>query len=50
MTHETLLFKFRLEELEKRGGSELKAFMKGAAMEFDRIGQGDKEEMKDKLR
>eukprot|EP00518_Triparma_eleuthera_P006325 CAMPEP_0182472074 /NCGR_PEP_ID=MMETSP1319-20130603/21493_1 /TAXON_ID=172717 /ORGANISM="Bolidomonas pacifica, Strain RCC208" /LENGTH=481 /DNA_ID=CAMNT_0024672703 /DNA_START=159 /DNA_END=1601 /DNA_ORIENTATION=- len=50
LTHETLLFKFRLEELEKRGGSDLKAFLKGAAMEFDRLSGADKEDMKDKLR
>jgi len=50
LQQETGLFKFRLEELERRGGNSLSKFMKSAKITFDKISDGEKAGLSSSLR
>lgn len=50
LTQETNLFKFRLEELERRGGGSLSKFMKQARITFDKISDSEKSSLSSQLR
>ncbi|GMH74598.1 hypothetical protein TrLO_g4236 [Triparma laevis f. longispina] len=50
LTQELALFKFRLEDLEKRGGKDMTLFMRSAQISFDKISHDEKNGMQSELR